>query len=363
MGTSVTFKRGVKAIDLFCGVGGLTCGLQEAGIRVVAGFDNDSSCRFAFSENNNSQFIETDVRSIDAERLNKIWGPANVRILAGCAPCQTFSQHTKKMKNREKDERWGLLYSFLRLVKETSPDIVTMENVPQLRSQKVFLDFVKGLKTAGYTVSHKVVYCPRYGLPQRRSRLVLLASKYGDISLIPETHEPSNYVGVRDAIGDLEQINDGEINPRDPLHRTWKLSPINKKRMIQSRPGGSWKEWDEELQLACHKKTSGSTYKSVYGRMDWNKPAPTITTQFYNFGTGRFGHPEQNRSLSLREGALLQTFPEDYAFFSKGEEFFIRVIGKHIGNAVPVKLGEIIGKSIIVHLEKNGVRRCLKQKK
>lgn len=361
MASSTTFKRGIRAIDLFCGVGGLTCGLQQAGIRVAAGFDNDPSCKYAYSANNKSAFFQQDIREIDSERLKKIWSSSNIKVLAGCAPCQTFSQHTKKIKGRERDERWGLLYSFLSIVRESKPDIVTMENVPQLRSQKVFKDFVKGLEDAGYYIYYKVVFCPRYGLPQRRSRLVLLGSRYGEISLIPETHTPENYVVLGDVIKELNKISDGKTDPKDPLHRSWKLSALNKKRMKQSKPGGTWRDWDRKIWLTCHKKRTGSTYKAVYGRMEWDKPAPTITTQFYNFGTGRFGHPEQDRSLSLREGALIQTFPKDYEFFSNEQEVYFREIGKHIGNAVPVKLGEIIGKSILIHINKQGVKRCPKK--
>ena len=109
-------------------------------------------------------------------------------------------------------------------------------------------------------------------------------------------------------------------------------------------------DWDDELRLNCHKKKSGGTYKAVYGRMEWNKPSPTITTQFYSYGTGRFGHPKQNRAISLREGALLQTFPEDYKFFLKEDNIFFSEIGRHIGNAVPVELGKVIGESIKKHI-------------
>jgi DNA (cytosine-5)-methyltransferase 1 len=149
----------------------------------------------------------------------------------------------------------------------------------------------------------------------------------------------------------LEPIKDGETSIEDPLHRASKLSSINKKRICQSRPGGTWRDWDRELRASCHLKPSGKSYVSVYSRMEGDKPAPTITTQFYNFGTGRFGHPDQDRALSLREGALLQTFPKYYKFIDPNHPFSIKCLGKHIGNAVPVKLGKIIGKSIMKHLE------------
>jgi len=339
-------KRKLVAVDIFCGIGGLTYGLQQSGINVVAGIDSDSSCKYAYEENNNAKFIEKDIKNVTGKEINKLFPKNSIRILVGCAPCQTFSQHTTKIKNREKDDRWGLLYQFLRLIQESEPDIISMENVPQLRKYPIFDDFVNGLKKEGYLVVYKVAYCPRYGIPQTRKRLLLLASKIGEIDFINETNDPSNYPSIRSKIKHLPKIKDGEISKKDALHRTWKLSKINKKRIKNSKPGGSWLDWNEELRLECHKKKGGSTYKAVYGRMSWNKPSSTITTQFFSYGTGRFGHPEQNRAISLREGAILQTFPEDYKFFKDEEKIIFTQIGRHIGNAVPVKLGKIIGESI-----------------
>ncbi|MCE7743837.1 MAG: DNA cytosine methyltransferase [Candidatus Heimdallarchaeota archaeon] len=345
-------SRSFIAVDLFCGIGGLTYGLRSSGINVVVGIDSDPSCKFTYEVNNEAKFIEKDICDVKAEEINELYPEGSIRILVGCAPCQTFSQHTQKNKNRENDDRWGLLYHFLRLVRECQPEIVSMENVPQLRKFKVFEDFVDGLRNEGYFVDYRLVNCLKYGIPQKRKRLVLLASKFGEISLISETHTNNDFVTVEKAIGHLPKIKGGDSCKNDPLHRSRKLSPINEKRIEQSKPGGSWLDWDDSLKLKCHKKESGLTYKSVYGRMRWDQHAPTITTQFYNYGTGRFGHPVQNRALSLREGALLQTFPEKYQFFQKEEDITFLGIGRHIGNAVPVKLGEIIGKSIKNHLER-----------
>lgn len=342
------------AVDLFCGIGGLTHGLQQSGIKVVAGIDSDASCKYAYEANNKSRFITKDIAEVTGEELDRLYPENSIKILVGCAPCQTFSQHTAKNKNREKDKRWRLLYEFSRLIKECKPDIVSMENVPQLRKYDVFHDFVNGLKKEGYFVYYRIVNCPRYGIPQRRIRLVLLASKKKEIELIPETHEPKNYVTTKEIIRHLPEIKDGEIHDKDTLHRAWKLSPINKKRIKQSKQGGSWLDWDENLRLKCHKKKGGSTYKAVYGRMKWNQPAPTITTQFYSYGTGRFGHPTQNRALSLREGALFQTFPQNYKFFADEEDISFDEIGRHIGNAVPVELGKVIAISIKKHIEAVG---------
>lgn len=339
------------AVDLFCGAGGMTHGFIKAGITVIAGIDTDKTCKYAYENNNNTEFINKDIRAITGSQLARLYPENGIRILAGCAPCQPFSTHTQKNSKRNRDEKWGLLHSFSRLIKETQPDIVSMENVPQIENQKVFSHFVGNLEKLEYHISWQFVYCPDYGIPQTRTRLVLLASKLGNIQLISKTHTPSQYRTVEETIRNLEPINDGETSSKYPLHRASKLTAINKKRIHQSKPGGTWRDWDKELLTPCHQKPSGKTYVSVYSRMEWDKPAPTITTQFYNFGTGRFGHPEQNRALSLREGALLQTFPKYYEFIDPELPFSIKRLGKHIGNSVPVRLGEIIGKSIMKHLE------------
>ncbi len=342
-----------SAIDLFCGIGGLSYGLQKAGISVVAGVDLDESTQYAYEENTKADFILKDISNFRGHEIKKkYWRDGSqVKILAGCAPCQPFSTHSNKVKYRGQTKRWRLISEFKRLVKETKPDIVTMENVPNLANQKIFKNFVVFLEQKGYFVSYSNVYCPDYGVPQKRRRLVLLASKYGKISLIPRTHSEKDYVTLREAIEHLPPVKAGEICKTDPLHKTTKLSDINLKRMKASKPNGTWLDWSDELKLACHMKDTGNTYKSVYGRMAWDEPSSTITTQFYNFGTGRFGHPKQNRALTIREAAILQTFPDNYKFYKNKKEVYIKRLGVHIGNAVPVELGFVIGKSIKLHIE------------
>lgn len=343
-----------NVIDLFCGIGGLSYGLKKSGFNILAGIDVDNSCKYAYESNVKAEFIGSDIKKINGlELIDKYWKD-NKKILVGCAPCQPFSTHSNKIKNNEDSDKWNLLNEFSRLVREADPEIVSMENVPNLINKQIFINFEKELVELGYYVSYNVVYCPDYGIPQKRRRLVLLASKYGNISLIPKTHLPKNYKTVRKAIGKLPQIKDGEIYSKDILHRSSELSQLNKKRVISSKPNGTWKDWDESLLLDCHKKESGKTYTSVYGRMSWDEPSPTITTQFFSIGTGRFGHPEQNRALSLREGAILQTFPKSYKLYKKDETFSIKNIATHIGNAVPVDLGVVIGKSIENHLKEYG---------
>ena len=225
-----------------------------------------------------------------------------------------------------------------------------MENVPQIKETKIYEEFLTILKENHYYVDSKVVFCPDYGIPQTRRRFVLVASLLGPINIIEPTHN-KNDVHVKDYIGDLPPIAAGEIHPNDPMHRSASLSRRNLQRIRSSIPGGTWKDWPEDLRCDCHRKESGQTYSSVYGRMTWEQIGPTITTQFYNYGTGRYGHPEQDRALSLREGALLQTFPPEYSFINPDTNFVFSDIARHIGNAVPVRLGEIIGLSIQNHID------------
>ncbi len=344
----------ISAIDLFCGVGGLSYGLKQSGIEVKAGIDIDKTCEYAYSENCKADFIHESVDNVKGETLNKIFDKKSLRLLAGCAPCQPFSSYTYK-SDKKKDNRWQLLYEFSRLIEETNPDFVTMENVPTLlkfQAAPVFNDFVKKLKKNGYHVWYDVVFAPDYGIPQNRRRLVLLGSKHGEISLIPPTHKKEEYLTVKDAIGHLEEIKNGEYLKNDITHKAAKLSELNIKRIKQSKPGGSWKtDWDDELKLACHVSETGKGYGSVYGRMKWDEPSPTMTTFCNGIGNGRFGHPEQDRAITLREAAILQSFPNNYQFAPNNESLVAKHVAKHIGNAVPPRLGEVIGISILKHID------------
>lgn len=339
----------VKVVDLFCGAGGLTHGLQLAGLEVVAGIDLESACRFAYESNNSASFIEKDIALVTEEDINKLFSGADVRILAGCAPCQPFSKYTQG-KDKKNDKKWPLLYEFERLIRQTSPDIVTMENVPDVTKHSVYEDFYNSLRILGYHVWAEKIQCVDYGIPQNRIRHVLLASKFAPISI--DVAKVTSHVTVRDCIANLTPLKAGEACDNDNIHKASRLNDINLQRIKNSKPGGTWKDWPSELVAACHLKQSGQGYASVYGRMEWDKPSPTITTLCYGFGNGRFGHPEQDRAISLREAALLQTFPESYIFTCPENTVSMKSVGRMIGNAVPVKLGEIIGKSIISHLAK-----------
>jgi DNA (cytosine-5)-methyltransferase 1 len=340
----------IRGVDLFCGAGGLTKGLEAAGIDVRLGVDIDPACEYPYTANNKASFLLKSVEGITAADFSEIFDGARFKLLAGCAPCQPFSTYSR-VWSCSSDERWNLLGHFSRLVRETRPHLVTMENVPPLEHEGVFSDFVAVLENEGFEVFHGVANCSDYGVPQQRQRLVLLASKLGSIGLIGPTTPEGRRVTVRKAIGDMPSLEAGGVYEDDPLHQACELSPLNLKRIRASVPGGTWRDWDKNLRAKCHRKASGKTYSSVYGRMTWDAPSPTMTTQYYGFGNGRFGHPEQDRAISLREGAILQSFPKTYKFVPKDEPIHRKTIGRLIGNAVPVKLGNAIGKSIVRHVE------------
>jgi len=199
-------------------------------------------------------------------------------------------------------------------------------------------------------VSWQIVNAQDYGIPQRRKRLILFGSKYGRIDLIEKTVKEGKFKTVKEAIGNLPAVEDGVSHPLDPLHRARKLTDLNKKRILATKEGGSWRDWDDSLKLECHKKENGKEFGSVYGRMKWNDVAPTMTTYCTGLGNGRFGHPEQNRAITLREAALLQSFPRNYDFIDPESVFSAPKIARHIGNAVPVDLGVVIAKSIKNHI-------------
>ena len=198
----------VYAVDLFCGIGGLTKGLELSGINVLYGIDFEKNCKFAYEYNTNSRFINDDIHNITNSQVVAMYPKNAIKILAGCAPCQPFSKYSLRyQKDGYKDEKWKLLYEFSRIVSGVKPEIIAMENVPELSHKNVFIDFVNQLKEIGYHVSYEIVNCKQYGVPQNRKRLVLLASIYGKITLIPPTHHEGTFLTVRDAIGNLPAIN------------------------------------------------------------------------------------------------------------------------------------------------------------
>ena len=341
-------NRRISCVDLFCGAGGLTHGFIKEGISVEAGIDLDPACRFPYEYNNDARFIERDLAEMSIEEVGGLFAPDALQVLAGCAPCQPFSTYSQRYDVRA-DGKLGLLYEFARLAEGILPDIVTMENVPSVARHAVFKDFVTKLEELGYSVWSDVVECAGFGVPQTRKRMVLLASLHGPVEMIRPTHDRPR--SVSDAIGDLRPLCAGGYSPEDRLHAASGLSPKNLKRIRASKPGGTWRDWPKLLVADCHKQSTGSTYPSVYGRMEWDKPAPTMTTQCFGYGNGRFGHPEQDRAISLREAAILQSFPRSYQFVRPDRVVEFAPIGRMIGNAVPVDLGRAIARSIVDHVD------------
>lgn len=349
----------IVGVDVFCGVGGLTHGLFRGGVHVAAGIDIDPSCRYPFEANNSAIFLERDVAELTAEEIACYYEGADLSLLAGCAPCQPFSTYSRSGRNSEYEAQWPLALAFGRLANSIKPDLITMENVPQFANHPVFDRFLDSL--SDYQQWWAIVDCASLGVPQTRKRLVFLASRLGG-KAIELAQVDSRSRSVRETIGGLAPLKAGQSHPSDPLHMSSSLSPLNLQRIKASRPGRTWRDWPPQLQAACHRKSTGATYPSVYGRMEWDRPAPTITTQCFGYGNGRFGHPEQDRAISLREAAMLQTFPETYAFAPAGEPIKFNKMGRLIGNAVPVRLGEVIAQSLINHINTGSSAKRTKRK-
>ena len=338
--TSASSKTSSKihAVDLFCGIGGLTHGLRLAGVDVRVGFDTDAACRYAFEANNDdAEFVCKDVHEVTVDELAPYYEGANATALVGCAPCQPFSAHNRRRPRSDDD--CSLVGEFARLVEESTPDFVSMENVPGLARHEAFRAFISTLEGLGYDVTYDTVRCERFGVPQRRRRLVLLASRHGPVRL-SETQEKPPTVGG--CLRKLPRIDAGAADSADPAHAAMPLSPTNRRRIAHSKPGGTWKDWPDDLVNPCHRNTH---YPAPYGRMRWNDLAPTITTQFCYYSTGRFGHPKQGRAISVREGAILQTFPTDYKLVDENDPPKVRDLARQVGNAVPVNLAKAIGEA------------------
>lgn len=326
------------AVDLFCGAGGLTRGLLDAGVNVLKGYDNDSNALETYERNNNgAKFYSDDVSKLKGkDLLEGLDRKNNFFLLAGCAPCQPFSSINQQ--DKKDDDRKNLLSQFGRLVKETKPDFIFMENVPGLmngRGKKVFQKFLKVLKKEKYFYDYKVLNTMNYGVPQRRRRLVLIASLHSKVK-IPE--EDNKIIRLRDVIKKYPVIKAGDKDPKILNHEARSLSELNIRRLkLTKRNGGSRKDLPKELVLECHKKHKG--HGDVYGRMSYNRVAPTLTCKCTCISNGRFGHPTQNRAISVREAAAIQTFEDDYEFFGNMSENT-----RWVGNAVPVKFAKVFGE-------------------
>lgn len=334
-----------KAIDIFSGCGGLTTGLRAAGFQVVAGVEINSDARLAYELNHPDVQLFEDVRALHADAMLTAVGmqKGELDLLAGCPPCQGFSRmRTKNRAQPVDDARNDLIFDFIRLVEGLLPKTIMLENVPGLKEDWRFKEATTRLEKAGYQWVCKVVNAADYGVPQRRKRMILMASRLGSI-VIPEGD--SHHKTVRDAIGDLPTPKDSH----KPLHKLLAEHGDEVVRRIRQTPkdGGSRSAWGEENQLACHKRL-GRGFHDVYGRMAWDDVAPTITRSCVNPSKGRFLHPAQNREISLYEAALLQSFPRSYKFpISPGRE----AIASMIGEALPPLLAEKQARYMLSHIQ------------
>lgn len=360
----------IKVFDFFSGCGGSSKGFQNAaGMDIVLALDNDPNAAKTFEENfprtrvleepkferdfSGIYFLVKDIEKMPTESLRPLIDACENHplLFSGCAPCQPFTkQNTRRRSN---DARRELLKEFQRFVEYYRPEFVFIENVPGLQKvvdeQGPFGELLAALDRLGYEYLYEIVVSQHYGVPQRRRRLVLIASLLGPLELPQRTHGPGTphpkYATVRESIGDLPPIEAGETHPSVPNHRAARLAAINLERIRATPEGGDRRNWPKHLQLQCHLK--GYTgHTDVYGRMHWDRPATGLTTRCVSLSNGRFGHPEQDRAISVREAACLQTFPRDFIFHGS-----LSSMARQIGNAVPVRLAECFGKNFIDHLQ------------
>lgn len=359
MGThkgNLSNKKALKAVDFFCGAGGVSCGFNNIGIKVIGGIDIDPKFKKTYEENNGAIFLNEDVSNLAPEKLCEllpIEKEDNNLIFVGCSPCQYYS-NLKSDKTKSKKGRL-LLDDFKEFVLHYLPAFVLIENVPGLETKigSPLHSFKLALSEQGYVFDQNVLNAKYFGVPQNRRRFILVASRITkSIKLPKQIRNKEQLVTVKEAIGNYEkfpQINAGTEDKSIFLHTASRLSQLNLDRVINTpKNGGSRNTWAKngKLQLECYKKHDG--HHDVYGRMAWSKPSPTITTRFIYTSTGRYSHPEQDRGISLREGATLQSFPLNYNFYSTNKG----AIATMIGNAVPPKLAEAIGQSLKEHWNK-----------
>jgi len=350
-------KQNIKAVDFFCSGGGMSYGLTKAGVDVIAGIDIDLNCKETFEANiPSAKFIHADVRKLKTAGLLKY---VNIKksddnmIFIGCNPCQFWTHiNTNKIKSQQS---MNLLMDFRRFVNYYNPGYVVVENVPGILSKKEEsgIDrFVVGLERKGYKVEYKVVNLNNYGVPQNRKRFSLIATRVNDNPIFPRPIKGrqafvEDFIGVQNG---FKRINAGVTDETGFIHTTARLSEKNLMRIkCTPKNGGTRLAWaNSDLQLDTYKKRCNNSFKDVYGRMSWGKPAPTITTKFHSLSNGRFGHPEEDRAISLREGATLQTFPKSFAFKTTN----MGATAKIIGNAVPPEYAKRIG--MIIQNSKKG---------
>ena len=332
------------AVDLFSGCGAVTAGLKSAGFRVVAAIDNDPvACRTYRSNHPSVRLIEGDITSIDPDHIRRaILGARDLDLMVVCAPCQPFSS---QQRSNGKDHRVRLVLESVRFAAILAPKIILFENVAGLgtdRFQALREDLEKGLRDLGYCFGKRSrLDAADFGVPQRRVRYIMLAGRGFVPPRLPRQGWHSSPATVRTAIQDLKPLDSGAADPDDVLHFARNHRPIAMERLKHiPKDGGSRDSLPSELELQCHKGHSG--HPDVYGRMSWDAVAPTLTTGCTDLTRGRFGHPRDDRSLTLREAARLQTFPDEYKFLGNNKD-----IATQIGNAVPVKFIEHLAPTLL----------------
>ena len=321
---------------------------------IVLAIDNDIDASRTFQTNfPNARVYAVDIRQLPTRSLEAaVLSSGNNPILfSACAPCQPFSRQ-RGLTSGHGDKRMGLLGQFLRFVKRYRPELLFVENVPGLATgilpQRTFDRFIQTVKRLGYSSEWHVVRAQCFGVPQRRARLILLASRLGPIGFPTPTHGPGSvtprYTTVRECIGDFPPIAAGTQHPTVANHRAAAVSPLNMQRLKVTPPGGSWTDWPSHLVPNCHKEGAGG-YTDAYGRMHWDSPTTALTTRCISYSNGRFGHPDQNRAISVREAATLQTFPMSFTFDGN-----LNSQARQIGNAVPVMLAQRFGEHLSNHV-------------
>jgi len=340
------------AVDFFCGAGGMSLGLCEAGIKVLGGVDNAVDCKRTYESNiPAAKFIKHDISTLSARELGsrldlRVDDP--FLVFAGCSPCQFWSKlRTDKTKAAKTA---FLLKQFQKFIRHFRPGFVIVENVPGLHSHRkktILPQFIGFLEQLEYAWDDGIINANHYGVPQNRRRYLLIATRLtSDISLPPP--KPNAALTVSAFIGVANGFRKIEAGHRDQStfqHSALGLSANNLRRIRLTRKSGGnrlvWKD-DEELQIDAYRDRD-QIFRDVYARMYWERPAPTITTRFTSFSNGRFGHPDEDRAMSIREGATLQTFPREFVFHGKSMES----IARQIGNAVPPELARRLGEHLI----------------
>jgi DNA (cytosine-5)-methyltransferase 1 len=340
----------LRAVDFFCGAGGMTNGFRKAGVDVVAGVDFDETCRDTYEKNNvGSKFINANIKTLTFSELQektRIKRDDPNMIFIGCSPCQYWSKiKTDKAKSAESR---NLLADFQKFVDYFNPGFVVIENVPGILTKgKVspLHSFLKFLTSKKYTFSHSIIAAYKHGVPQTRRRFLLIASRVSDISLPAESSGAiptvRKFIGVEKG---FPKIPAGTFDKSAFIHTVCNLSLQNLRRLkLTPKNGGTRMSYVNNKKMAIPTHHKSKLFPDTYGRMYWDKPAPTITTKFFSISNGRFAHPEQNRAISLREGATLQTFAKSYRFYAGS----IDAIARQIGNAVPPLLSMKIAKQIV----------------